>query len=202
MEIMEPFIHDPQAEDASPAFDGAEAVYVLRDGQNFLRWRERHPNAIMLWEPDQPYMAAENCAEFRAIARHAEIVSPNLVEARLLYAIEDPILLIRQMLADGAKVAVLRMGEAGSLAGTGDQILKCPAIPVPEVIDVTGAGNTFCGGFHVGWVRTGDLRQALAYGAVAGSFSIETIGVLDPTTVDPAERDRRLAWALEAITPI
>lgn len=201
MKVMDPFIHDPQAPDATDAYDGAEAVYVLRDAQNLWRWRARHPHAMMLWEPDQPYMVAENKAEYRETLPMVEIVSPNLVEARALYGIDDPVTLVRQMLADGAKVAALRMGEDGSLGGTGDTVWHCPAVPVPKVVDVTGAGNTFCGGLMVGWMRTRDIGQALAYGAVSGSFAIEQVGVLDATLVDSAERDRRFAWALDSVRP-
>jgi sugar/nucleoside kinase (ribokinase family) len=73
-------------------------------------------------------------------------------------------------------------------------ILHIPAIPVPQVVDVTGAGNCYCGAFLVGWVCSGDLRQAAAYGAVAASFTVEQIGVLDNALIDVTERDRRYRW--------
>lgn len=208
MKVMEPFVHDPQAGDAAADFEGAAGVHVLRDAANFRRWRERFPHAVMLWEPDQPYMAAQNHAEFVETIKAAEIVSPNLLEARLLYQAPDatPAELVRRMLDDGARIASLRLGEEGSLVGqrsdTGDVILHIPAIPVPEIVDVTGAGNCYCGAFLVGWVRTGDLRQAAAYGAVAASFTVEQIGVLDNARVDMTERDRRHRWVCEQITTI
>jgi len=205
MKVMEPFVHDPQAEDGTHAYDGARAVHVLRDAANFHAWRRRFPAATMLWEPDQPYMAAHNRAEFIDTVRHAEIVSPNLLEARLLYSAPDApaATLVQQMLNDGARLVVLRLGEEGSLIGqrtsAGDTLLRVPAVPVPEVVDVTGAGNCYCGAFLVGWVRTGDLRQAAAYGAVSASFTVEHIGVLDNAVVDTAERDRRLRWTLDRV---
>lgn len=208
MKVMEPFIHDPQAADGPPDYDGAAGVHVLRDAANFVRWRQRFPQAVMLWEPDQPYMAAENRDEFIATIKQAEIVSPNLLETRLLYEAPEaaPIDLVRRMLDDGAGIAALRLGEAGSLVGqrtaTGDRILHVPAIAVPEVIDVTGAGNCYCGAFLVGWVRTGDLLQAAAHGSVAASFTIEQIGVLDNARVDAAERDRRYQAVLSQIAVV
>jgi sugar/nucleoside kinase (ribokinase family) len=200
MKVMEPFVHDPQAADSTSAFDGAAAVHVLRDAANFRRWRERYPHVVMLWEPDQPYMAVQNRAEFVETIKEAEIVSPNLLECRLLYEAPDapPVELVRRMLDDGAGIASLRLGEDGSLVGqrsdAGDVILHIPAIPVPQVVDVTGAGNCYCGAFLVGWVCSGDLRQAAAYGAVAASFTVEQIGVLDNALIDVTERDRRYRW--------
>jgi sugar/nucleoside kinase (ribokinase family) len=150
-------------------------------------------------------MAAENRAEFIETLRQAEIVSPNLLEARLLYEATDaaPAKLVRRMLDDGGRIVVLRLGEDGSLvgarAGGAETLLHVPAIPVPEVVDVTGAGNCYCGAFLVGWLRTGDLRQAAAYGAVAASFTVEQVGVLDNARVDDDERDRRYRWIGERV---
>jgi sugar/nucleoside kinase (ribokinase family) len=47
-----------------------------------------------------------------------------------------------------------------------------------HIVDVTGAGNTFCGGFAYGWLKTnGDPTEAALYGAVSASFTVEQIGV-------------------------
>jgi len=204
MKVMAPFVHDPQAADGSPVFTEPRGVHLLRDAANFRRWRERYPNAVMLWEPNQPYMNPANRDEFIATLQQADIVSPNLLETRLIYNAPntEPVDLLQRLLADGAAVAVLRLGEAGSLAGQrtpgGARIVHLPAVPVADVIDVTGAGNCYCGAFLVGWVRTGDLVTAGAYGAVAASFTVEEIGVLDNARIDPAERDRRFTGVVNA----
>jgi ribokinase len=51
-----------------------------------------------------------------------------------------------------------------------------PAVPVAGIVDVTGAGNAYCGGFLVGLAETGDLGQAGRYGAVSASFALEQFG--------------------------
>ena len=77
------------------------------------------------------------------------------------------------------RVAVLRMGEAGSLvAGQGEAPVAVPAVPVSRIVDVTGAGNAYCGGFLVGLAETGDLGQAGRYGAVSASFALEQFGAM------------------------
>lgn len=200
MKVMQPFICQPLAEADPTRFPHAEAVHVLRDAVHFRGWRDRYPGAIMLWEPDQPYMVATNRDEFIATLPHTDIVSPNLLETRQLYDAPhaDPVDLLRRLLADGAQMAVLRMGEAGSLAGhaASGRIVRLPAVPVTAVVDVTGAGNCYCGAFLLGWLRHHDLLPAMAHGAVSASFTVETVGALDNATIDAAERDRRYAAVL------
>jgi sugar/nucleoside kinase (ribokinase family) len=67
-------------------------------------------------------------------------------------------------------------------------------VPVPEIVDQTGAGNTYCGAFLVGWLEMGDLKQAAGYGAVAASFALEVIGVADPPADMIARRGERWRW--------
>jgi len=137
-------------------------------------------------------MVPENAADFRDALPLAEIVSPNLLEASLIYGVKEPEQLLQKLLSDGARVVALRMGEQGSLLaqqGSSELIhipavpvpIHIPAVPVPQVVDVTGAGNTYCGAFLVGWMRSKDLKTAGCYGTVASSFSVETVGVLDPS---------------------
>jgi sugar/nucleoside kinase (ribokinase family) len=143
-------------------------------------------------------MTAEHRAEFSAALPHADVVTPNWLEASLLYGEKDAATLMRRMLDDGAALAVLRLGEAGSLIGRrGEaQLLRVPAVPVPDVVDVTGAGNTYGGGFLVAWHASGDLARAGAYGAVAASFCIEGLGALRYTATRDGTRDERLDWVL------
>jgi len=65
-----------------------------------------------------------------------------------------------------------------------------------EVVDVTGAGNAYCGGFLVGYVETGDVRMAAMYGAVSASFAVEQFGIPRITAETEQEARHRLA-ALE-----
>ena len=64
------------------------------------------------------------------------------------------------------------------------------------LVDPTGCGDSFCGGFLVGLAETGDLRTALAHGAVAASFAGEGHGAEHALRPDRAEARRRLAALL------
>jgi sugar/nucleoside kinase (ribokinase family) len=128
-------------------------------------------------------------------------VTPEEIAAAQVYRFDDPAALVRAMLDDGAKIAALRLGEAGSLVGQRESgpLLKIPAVPVPEIVDQTGAGNTYCGAFLVGWLETGDLKTAACYGAVAASFALEVIGVADPPANVVELRDQRWRWRCNRI---
>lgn len=171
-------------------------IYLLTVGRVFAEWRNAFPEAMLFWEPHQPYMQAENAIEFRQLLRQVDIVSPNLLEAQSLYGLERANALVDAMLDDGAPVVVLRMGENGSIAATPDERVTLPAYPIEPVVDVTGAGNTYCGAFLAAWSRHKDLAFAACAGATAASFAIEQIGValipLNETVL--AERDKRLNW--------
>ena len=95
-----------------------------------------------------------------------------------MYGVTDEVEIMRRLLADGAPIAALRMGERGSLvASAGEKrAWHIPAVEVAQIVDVTGAGNTYCGGFVVGWQRERDLALAGCYGATAASFTLEFVG--------------------------
>ena len=114
-----------------------------------------------------------------------------------MYGIADELELMRRLLADGVKVAALRMGELGSLVARrgADEATYIPAVDVAELIDQTGAGNAYCGGFLVGWCTTGDVVTAGCYGAAAASFTLEYVGCASIPADLAAEWARRLAEA-------
>ncbi len=93
----------------------------------------------------------------------------------------------------GPKSVVVKRGEYGALLFHGDDVFSAPALPLDEVIDPTGAGDAFAGGF-MGWIaRAGQpegeqLRTAMIYGSTLASFcvqgfSYEGIRGLDPATI-------------------
>ena len=178
-EVSHPFLFEPYADNPNITYTSVMGLTVLRDPEYVESWRKRFPDAILLWEPDRGYMMTGNYEGFLVGIPHADIVSPNLLEAQAVYRIKDELEIIRRLLADGVKVVALRMGEKGSIvAEQGSSIAyHIPALAVPEIVDQTGAGNTYCGGFIVGWCRHRDLVTAGSYGAVAASFALETIGV-------------------------
>lgn len=192
---IEPFMREPVPAQLPESYKQAKAVAILRDANDYMLWKPAFPEAITFWEPEQAFMVAENADAFRKTLPHADITSPNLLEASQIYGEQDPHKLVDAMLKDGAKVVALRMGAEGSLVAREGERIHIPAVPVPKLVDQTGAGNTYCGGFLVGWQRTQDLRTAGYYGAVSASFSLEVVGVMDGFT-EPT-RDERYAGLMK-----
>jgi cytidine kinase len=98
-------------------------------------------------------------------------------EARLLTGQKNMISAAKEVLKLGPKFVVIKKGEHGSLCAVGDQILVLPAFPAEQVVDPTGAGDSFAAGF-MGYLATQNtfgpttLRRAMAFGTVVASFTI------------------------------
>ncbi len=198
VDVIEPFMHQPHADRPTLPFTSAAGITLLRQPEYVAGWRRRFPAATLLWEPTRAFMLGGDYARFLSGLRHANIVSPNLHEAQAMTGMDDEVAIVRRLLADGAAVVALRMGELGSLVAHRDDncAWHIPALPVTEVIDQTGAGNSYCGGFVVGWRRKNDIAAAGCYGAAAASFTLEHIGCARlPTDID-AQFAQRLHEAL------
>ncbi|MDX9864872.1 MAG: PfkB family carbohydrate kinase [Anaerolineaceae bacterium] len=142
----------------------------------FLR---EHGEPVILWEPWDPMMIPENRELFRRNAALVEVVSPNLGEGRLMTGKTDPQEVLQALLDLDAQCVALRMGEHGSLIGDADgRRVWIPALQFGPIVDVTGAGNAYCGGFVVGLARTGDLLHAGCSGAVSASFALQQFGAV------------------------
>jgi len=102
---------------------------------------------------------------------------------------------VAELGAWGAPVAVVKLGAEGSIACRDGELVRV-ATATTGLVDPTGCGDAFCGGFLVGLAETDDLRTALAHGAVAASFAGEGHGAGHALRPDRAEARRRLAELL------
>jgi len=117
-------------------------------------------------------------AVLQELSAWVQILSMNDREAASVLGPGQPETWLQSGIDAGFQVMVIRMAEKGSIiASAGHPApVHVPAVPV-TVIDPTGAGNAYCGGFLAGWVQSHHLAQAGAYGSVAASFLLEQIGV-------------------------
>lgn len=159
----------------------------------------RHTGADVSIEPFRPSLRPLSKLELRALVSAGQIFSPNEAEAESLVGPGEPLELIRRLAEAGAEIVALRQGEKGATVhrAASGETWHIPAFET-SVVDPTGAGNAFCGGFLAGWVQTGDLRLAGLYGVVAASFLVEQVG-LPPAGPRNEEAKRRMA-ILEAGT--
>jgi sugar/nucleoside kinase (ribokinase family) len=102
----------------------------------------------------------------------------NDAEARQLSGEHNIVRAARAILAMGPQRVVVKRGEYGALLFEQDHVFACPALPLADVFDPTGAGDTFAGGF-MGTLATSNrvdtevLRRAMVMGSVMASFTVE-----------------------------
>ncbi len=111
-----------------------------------------------------------------------DILTLNDEEARMLSGEHNLVKAGRAVLKMGPKIALVKRGEYGVLQFSRDTMFAVPAYPLEEVIDPTGAGDTFAGGFmgHVarcGRVDESICRTGVVYGSVLASFVVERFSV-------------------------
>ena len=190
----------PRPDELPAEYAGASGARLECDAPDPLReWMARLRAAgcdHVLWEPWNVFCRPENRGVFGQLAPLLDVVSPNLLQAQRLTGLKDPQQVLAALLEAGVRVAVLRMGEAGSLvAGQGGAAVAVPAVTAPSIVDVTGAGNAYCGGFLVGLAETGDLGQAGCYGAVSASFALEQFGAMFALEDLRARAEQRLRFS-------
>jgi sugar/nucleoside kinase (ribokinase family) len=111
-----------------------------------------------------------------------DVLSINDQEARQLSGEYSLVKAARKIQAMGPKTLIIKKGEHGALLfGSAGQLFYCPALPLEEVFDPTGAGDTFAGGFIGHLAATDDssfenMKQAVVYGSALASFCVERFG--------------------------
>ncbi|GAA4411345.1 PfkB family carbohydrate kinase [Nibrella viscosa] len=110
-----------------------------------------------------------------------DVLTVNDEEARILtkeYSLVRAAAKIQEM---GPKTVIIKKGEHGALLFHEDRIFFAPALPLEEVFDPTGAGDTFAGGF-IGYLASTDdisfdnMKRAIIYGSAMASFCVEKFG--------------------------
>ncbi|MDO5606905.1 MAG: PfkB family carbohydrate kinase [Capnocytophaga sp.] len=112
---------------------------------------------------------------------HADVLAINDQEARQLTGEYSLVKAAQKIMAMGVPYAVIKKGEHGALLFHNDMVFYAPALPLEEVFDPTGAGDTFAGGFAGYLAKTEDysfnnMKNAVIYGANLASFCVEKFG--------------------------
>jgi len=129
------------------------------------------------------------------VLKKADIYCVNEQEARDLTGECNLIRAAKFLLKLGPKIILIKKGEYGAMLYSNDYIFSMPAYPVENVIDPTGAGDSFAGGF-MGYLskskslNRGNLVNAILYGTVIASFNVEGFGV-ESTSSLSLERVRK-----------
>jgi sugar/nucleoside kinase (ribokinase family) len=116
-----------------------------------------------------------------ATIKMVDVLTINDEEARQLSGEYSLVKAAKKILTMGPKYLIIKKGEHGALLFHEDQIFSAPALPLAEVFDPTGAGDTFAGGFigylaKVGTVNFNNMKNAIIYGSALASFCVEKFG--------------------------
>jgi len=119
--------------------------------------------------------------QLNEVIKEVDVLTINDAEARQLSGEYSLVRAAKKILSMGPKFLVIKKGEHGALLFHENHVFFAPALPLEEVFDPTGAGDTFAGGF-VGWIaRTKDIsfdnmKRAIIYGSAMASFCVEKFG--------------------------
>ena len=115
------------------------------------------------------------------VIKRVDVITINDEEARQLSGQSSLVAAARNIHEMGPKYVVIKKGEHGALLFSGDNVFFAPALPLEEVFDPTGAGDTFAGGFAGFLSKTNNftfenMKKAVIYGSALASFTVEKFG--------------------------
>lgn len=147
------------------------------------------------------YWIEKKPRELREVLSHVNILMINDSEARELAQEPGIMKAARTILNMGPQILIVKRGEYGALMFSKEWVFWAPSYPLEDVVDPTGAGDTFAGGF-MGYISSDDsfgsgFKRAVVYGSVVASFTVEDFGVNRLTALHKEEIETRVAAFLK-----
>jgi sugar/nucleoside kinase (ribokinase family) len=142
--------------------------------------------------------------ELTSLLKRVDVLTINDEEARQLSGEYSLVKASQKILAMGPKYLIIKKGEHGALLFNSDQVFFAPALPLEEVFDPTGAGDSFAGGF-IGYIaETKDIsfdnmKRAVIFGSAMASFSVEKFGTERIQNLNSAEVDDRVQQFIDLV---
>ena len=138
------------------------------------------------------------------VIKEVDVLTINDEEARQLSNEYSLVKAAKKILTMGPKFLVIKKGEHGALLFHENQVFFAPALPLEEVFDPTGAGDTFAGGF-VGWIAKtknisfDNMKTAIIYGSTMASFCVEKFGTERLQALTQEEIDERVQQFVQLV---
>jgi sugar/nucleoside kinase (ribokinase family) len=132
-------------------------------------------------------------------------ITIDISEARLLTKEFNIVKCARKIKEIGPELVIIKKGEHGFILFYNDIIFASPAIPIENVVDPTGAGDCFAGGFlghlsKLGRINENTIKEASIYGNIMGSFAVEDFGVNKILNISTKDIEERLKFYKKLVT--
>lgn len=142
--------------------------------------------------------------DLKEVLTMIDVLLVNDSEARELAHEFSLVKAARKILAMGPKYLIIKKGEHGALLFHNDQVFFAPALPLEDVFDPTGAGDTFAGGFIGHLAKTKDvsfenMKTGIIVGSAMASFCVEKFGPQRLKEITKEDIDKRLAQFHELV---
>ena len=133
----------------------------------------------------------------KEVIKLVDVITINDEEARQLSGEYSLVKAARKILTMGPKYVVIKKGEHGALLFDKENMFFAPALPLEEVLDPTGAGDTFAGGFigfiaHTNDISFENMKRAIIIGSSLASFTVEKFGTERIINITESEIDKRI----------
>jgi sugar/nucleoside kinase (ribokinase family) len=142
--------------------------------------------------------------DLKEVLTMVDVLLVNDAEARQLSGELSLVKAAKKIMAMGPKYIIIKKGEHGALLFHNDQIFFAPALPLEDVFDPTGAGDTFAGGFIGHLAKTKDIsfenmKTAIIVGSAMASYCVEKFGTERLREISKEDIDKRLAQFRELV---
>jgi sugar/nucleoside kinase (ribokinase family) len=166
------------------------------------RVRDAMPDVKLVAGDTMNYWIKDHRAALEQVLKGLDILLINDTEARMIAGNDNLVQAARAVMALGPKYLVVKHGEYGATlfdgsdTKSGERTFKAPGLPLEQVVDPTGAGDSFAGGFF-GYLASqkeltpASFRRAMFYGSTMGSFACERFGTERIAKLTRAEIDAR-----------
>jgi len=142
--------------------------------------------------------------ELKRLLTMVDVLLVNDSEARQLSGEFSLVKAARTIFKMGPRYVIIKKGEHGALLFSGDQVFVAPALPLEDVFDPTGAGDTFAGGFMGHLAKTKDIsfenmKTAIIVGSAMASFCVEKFGPSRLKEITKADIDTRIRQFVDLV---
>jgi sugar/nucleoside kinase (ribokinase family) len=167
-----------------------------------IRQMKTRPKLIVM--DTMNYWMEATLPELEEVLKMVDVLMLNDSEARQLSAQFSLVKAAKEIMKMGPQYLIIKKGEHGALLFHGDQVFFAPALPLEDVFDPTGAGDTFAGGFIGHIARTKDIsfdnmKTGIIVGSAMASFCVEKFGPQRLKEITRADIDNRIQQFVELV---